>query len=356
MNFKDIFSFRKALHSIPEFSLEEVETRKAIVGKLNTYSNLEVHDMGLFIYAVYHGADKRPPVAFRADFDAVMGKNGRPGHYCGHDGHTAALVAFAEYVNETKPERTVYFLFQPAEETGAGAKLCTEFIKENNIGEIYGIHNIPGYKEGTVILIQNTFACASCGLELTFKGAQSHAAYPEEGKNPALIIADVIRFVSEVSNRESEGLLLVTVIGCEIGSNSYGVSAGEGVLRLTVRGENPEEFESLLSEIKEYAESLADKNGIECSVRELEKFPATVNYNSNISVTEECAIRVGADYIYRKEPFRWSEDFGHYLNICKGAFIGIGAGEKCPGLHTDDYEFPDEIIKPIVELYSELVK
>lgn len=66
-----------------------------------------------------------------------------------------------------------------------GAAICASLIEEKNIGEIYGFHNLPGYHCGEVVLLNHTFACASTGLEIKFQGKQSHAAYPENGRNPA---------------------------------------------------------------------------------------------------------------------------------------------------------------------------
>ena len=118
-------------------------------------------------------------VAFRADYDALALPEGGAAHLCGHDGHASALCGAAllleQQVKEGRdPGRNVYFLFQPAEETGAGAAPCCELFDKEEIEEIYGAHNLPGFAFGEVYTKEGTFACGSEGPDLTF----SRKAHP----------------------------------------------------------------------------------------------------------------------------------------------------------------------------------
>ena len=377
---------RKMLHAIPETAFSEKKTKKMLIDSLKRLDGIEIHDCGEWFYAVYMGSSEAPMIAFRADMDAVAGEDGLPGHFCGHDGHAAVLAAFAEYLSEWRPERSVCMIFQPAEEIGKGALLCREVLKKYEISEIYGFHNIPGYPVDTVVLCPGTFACASTGMEITVVGSPSHAAYPEDGKNPADVIAELIMECEslkkggrqksgrvgkketedcepeaenvrngEQKNKRYEGLTLVTVIGAEIGSDAYGVSASKGVLRLTVRGEYGHEFRELVHTVSAKAEKLSAVQGMNCYVRLIDEFPATENTAANVMRVENAAERAGLAVLYRSEPFRWSEDFGYYLQELPGAYFGVGAGEKHSQLHTRNYEFPDEIMEGVLKLYEQLV-
>jgi metal-dependent amidase/aminoacylase/carboxypeptidase family protein len=259
-------------------------------------------------------------------------------------------------LSDCRPKKAVYLIFQPAEEIGEGAKLCRQLLKEEGIAEIYGFHNIPSFPRGSVLVREGTFACASTGLELTWTGEPSHAAYPENGKNPAAAVAQLILWIRERLKMSHEGVLLCTVIGAEIGSSAYGVSAGEAVLRLTVRGENPEEFDRLLTEIREEADRLADGDGMQLSAREIERFPATVNASYGILRVREAALQADHAVIDLKQPMRWSEDFGYYLEEAGGAFFGIGDGEEYPQLHTQQYSFPDEILPDALAMFAALAE
>lgn len=353
----EITQLRKVLHENPELSMKEYKTKEILKQYLQVNTELKIVDRESWFYAEYKaGAGERSgigAIAFRADMDAVEGRDKTAGHYCGHDGHSAILAGFGKVISERKPDRDVYLIFQPAEETGKGAALCRELLEEKNITEIYGFHNIPGYERGKVLLRKGTFACASVGLEIKVCGTPSHAAYPEYGKNPAFVLASLVMELPQFL-KSRRGMLLATVIGVEIGSDSYGVSASQGVLRLTVRGEYEEEFERLVDGISTAARTYSEEEGMQCAIRQIERFPATENTPDCVKKAEQAAKKAGLSACYLEEPMRWSEDFGYYLQERKGAFLGIGDGERYPQLHTEEFEFPDEIAPFVLKLYCEL--
>lgn len=347
---------QQRLHTCPELAFHENRTRKEIQDFLKRETKLETVSRGLWLYAKHTGNSRGKRLAFRADFDAVCGGSGAPGHYCGHDGHTAILCAFAKYISDVQPEDTVYLIFQPAEETGQGAALCCELLKEAQIERIYGFHNIPGQPLGAMLLRDGTFACASTGLEIRLVGKPSHAAYPEDGCNPAAAIASLILGVERMAAKPHRGMLLGTVIGAELGGEAYGVSAGEGILRLTIRGEYQDEFESFLGDIRAFAEQLAREQGLRAAFREIERFPATQNHAPAVVDLRRAAERAGLPIVQLAEPFRWSEDFGLYLKQTEGAFFGVGDGENHPQLHTENYRFPKEIIPAALAAFRVLLE
>jgi metal-dependent amidase/aminoacylase/carboxypeptidase family protein len=258
-------------------------------------------------------------------------------------------------LSEKKTKRDVYLIFQPAEETGQGAVLCRSLLQEKQIGEIYGFHNIPGYEQGKVLLRKGTFACASTGLEITLYGTPSHAAYPEYGKNPSYLLSRLVLDLPEMLNRTHKGMLLATVIGMETGSDSYGVAASKGILRLTVRGEYEEEFEELLKNIREKVQLYAHGEEMQYHIREIERFPAVNNTSECVMKLEQAALHADLRTAYLAEPMRWSEDFGYYLREIRGAFFGIGDGTDYPQLHTEDFQFPDAIIPAVLKVYNGLL-
>ena len=355
MNINMIKELRRTLHSIPEPSMKEVKTKRLLMDFLRSHTGLEIVDRGAWFYAYYQGQDTEHAIAFRADYDAVVCQDGCARHLCGHDGHSAILVGFALELERIAPRRSVYLIFQPGEETGQGASLCSSLIDECNITEIYGIHNIPGYTQNEVLLLDGTFACASTGMEISIQGSPAHAAYPQQGKNPALLMADLITYMDALVNGEHHGIVLGTVIGIEAGSCSYGMSADRGILRLTLRAEYQEEYDELVGKIRERAEQQAKEQGMTCTIRLIEPFPATINHPLSVHKVRTVARSQGLSITIPKEPFRWSEDFGYYLQKSEGAFLGIGCGEEHAGLHTADYEFDDAIIGTVINIYEGLL-
>lgn len=351
-----IKELRKKLHNIPEPSMQEYKTKQLLMGFLRRNTDLHIVDRGKWFYVHYKGNDARNSIAFRADYDAVVCQDGCARHLCGHDGHSAILAGFALELEKIAPDQDVYLIFQPGEETGKGACICSDLIEECSIKEIYGIHNIPGYAQNEILLLEGTFACASTGMEIRIQGSPAHAAYPEQGKNPALVISDIITYMDTVVREMDHGIVLGTVIGIDLGSNSYGVSADCGTLRLTVRAEYQEEYDELVKKVKDRAELKSMENGMNCSIRFIEPFPATVNHAACVNKVKTAARSLGLRVTVPKEPFRWSEDFGYYLQKTKGAFWGVGTGRECSGLHTAEYEFNDEIIGTVIELYKRVLE
>ena len=351
----EIIELRRQLNNTAEVSMKEKETKKALIGFIKDKTeSLEIVDRGEWFYVFKQGKVHDNAIAFRADFDAVLCEDGCARHLCGHDGHSAALCGFALWLDENEVNRDVYLIFQPGEETGQGAVICAPFLDEKKIKEIYGFHNIPGREANTVMLLDKTFACASTGLEIKLTGEESHAAYPENGNNPALVVSEIILHMDETVKQKHNGVVLGTVIGIDLGSKSYGVSAGCGTLRLTLRAEYQNEFDEFVNKIENLAKKLAGENGLGCEIRRIEEFPATVNAAKCSVKVRDAAESMGIRVITPKEPFRWSEDFGHYLKKIDGAFFGVGIGEDHTGLHTADYEFNDEIIGTVIEIYKYL--
>lgn len=350
-----IIELRNELHENAEPSLRETNTKKILLAFIRNHTNLEVRDCGLWFYAVYRADSNAKNIAFRADFDAVMCSDGKARHLCGHDGHSACLAGAAIRIEQTAPHINVYFIFQPAEETGEGAVLCCELFEKCRIDAIYGFHNIPSFAEKEVLLLPHTFACASTGMEISLTGRQSHAAYPEQGYNPAVAISRLVLYMDSLLKKPHDGIVLGTVIGIETGSTAYGVSAGEGVLRLTLRAEHQKEYDDLCDSIAAYAMQTAAEEKLLCSIRKTEEFPATVNDAGSTEKVRKAAEHLGLSVRYPEEPFRWSEDFGHYLLHTKGAFFGVGCGTEYAGLHTEHYCFQDSIIETVIRLFTEIV-
>lgn len=346
---------RLSLHEIPEPSMKEIQTKQRLMDFLRSETSLEVIDKGSWFYVKYSCPNANDTIAFRADFDAVTGADGKSRHLCGHDGHAAVLATFAKWVSDTRPDSNVILLFQPGEESGEGAKICRQLFDCESVDEIYAFHNIPGRKEGALLYRHGTFACASVGLEISLHGKPAHAAYPETGVNPADTIAELILYIKRKISKPHRGMVLSTVIGIDAGSDSYGVSAYEGTLRLTVRAEYAEEFSEILGDISAKVKELSEKADLIYDVKEHEAFPATENADDCV---DHIALAAEKHNLYSEElehPFRWSEDFGWYLQTKRGAFFGIGAGENWPELHTESYEFNDNIIASALAAFQAIL-
>lgn len=247
--------------------------------------------------------------------------------------------------------RSVFLLFQGAEETGAGAALCCELFDREKVDEIYGAHNLPGFPFGAVLTRAGTFACASRGVTIHFVGKPAHAAYPETGISPAPAVGQLLVDLPALAAPEQyRGITLCTVIGAQMGEKAFGAAAESAELWLTLRGEHDDDLARLRRSVLTRAQELAHKNHLEFSFEEQDIFPAT----ENDALCASRVMRVCRGTLLH-DPMRWSEDFGHYLHRCRGAFFGVGAGEDHPQIHTEHYEYPDTLLEPTVEAFRALL-
>lgn len=357
---KDLYNkakgLRSVLHENAEVSNMEYKTKIILMDYLRDNTSVEIHDIGQWFYA-YRKADipTERSIAFRADIDAVKIGEDNIGHYCGHDGHSATLATFLELIDKHKISKNVYAVFENAEETGDGALKCAEFLNSINIDEVYGYHNIPGAKEGTILLKEGTFACASNGMIVRFNGAVSHAAYPESGHNPSFAFGKLINYIEELNLDKKDYVEFITIVGTKMGDKTFGVSCGDGELYLTLRSEIEESLNLLNQKIINKANELALQYSLKFEYEMIEPFPETRNHLENVQKLKNILLSKEIHFDEIIEPFHWSEDFGHFLKLNKGAFFGVGNGYDSCDLHTVGYEFNDRIIPIVWMVYINLL-
>jgi amidohydrolase len=358
-------ALRAELHELAERSGAEKRTKARLMEFLRAYTSLRLVDEGPWFAAIHRetgtfGSDFIETVAFRADMDALPALSGAGEgavHLCGHDGHCAALAGLGLLLEGKKLGRNIVLIFQHAEETGEGGKICAAALEKYAVGRVYALHNIPGHKEGAVLLRNGTFTCASLGMTITMTGAPSHAAHPEQGRNPGFAAARLIDALPELTRPDRyRGLTMATLIGADIGGKAFGSAAAHAEVRLTLRAWHDGDLEALKTALENTARTEAAPDGVEVSVSYSDIFPATVNDSDALEQLKHACRLAGLDSIELPEPIRWSEDFGWYGAHAKTAMAGIGAGENWPPLHTTDYEFNDNILPAALALYMRLAE
>ena len=355
---------RHELHRYPELSNREEGTKQRLMAFLRTHTKMEVVDRGPWFYAVHRGAPHGDRLAFRADMDALpidetielpYGST-VPGvsHKCGHDGHCAALAAFAMAVDRCGCDNTVYCIFQHAEETGDGAKECVALVEEENIRAVYGWHNQCSFPLGEVAVREDTMQCASKGMSMYFEGIPAHASDPGVGRNPAMAIARLIRGLPDLYRAEDyEGLVLCTVIHVEIGEEAFGTSASKGVLRITIRGENEWEMDRLERRVDALAYGLAAEYGLNYHTAFCDVFPETRNHKESVDALRAVCRELSIPVHTMPHPERSSEDFGHFTKVAKGVYFFLGNGNDISH-HTTPFDFPDALLGTAVEIFCRL--
>ena len=357
----NIKKLRAKLHMCPELAGNEKQTVDTIECFLRRYTSLTVVRYDDWLLALHREYPEKPPIAFRADMDAIPVEGGGARHGCGHDGHSALLCGLALAIEGKKLGREVFLIFQGAEETGEGAQRIINHwwskMSLPGMARIYALHNIPGFPTGSVLMRKGCFACASCGLIVRVKGRPSHAAYPDEGINPAEALSRLTLAVPELvdaARGQSDRLLMATIVGLNAGGENFGVSAAEGELCLTLRGYAQADVEKLIGAVRARAQAECGAEGLSCEFELRDEFPDTTNDDAAYDEALARFRAAGLEVIELPEPMRWSEDFGWFLKRCPGVYFGIGAGVGRPGLHTADYMFNDTIISPALKALCSL--
>ena len=196
---QNIIELRYLLHENAELSGKEVKTNEILNSFLeNLHPDVHVRNIGGYgIAVIFKGKKPGKRVLIRGDIDALNIPEGdrHCSHRCGHDGHASIIAGLAQRLSEKRPEKgEVVLLFQPAEETGQGAKriIADPLFEQIKPDVAFALHNIPGYPKNKVLLRKGCFAAGSLGLKLMFDGVTAHASQPETGHSPQHILSALI--------------------------------------------------------------------------------------------------------------------------------------------------------------------
>jgi len=358
--------FRHNLHKNPELTWQETDTAKSI---------REVLDEHNIVYKTYAGTgtvgllaqDKKGPhIALRGDIDAlpleektdVSYKSTKPKcmHACGHDGHTATLMAAAIWLkqNEDKLQNPVSLVFQPAEEGGHGAKKMIEEGCLDGVDMIFGWHNWPAIKFGQAVCPDGTVMAGNGTFHITLKGLGGHSSQPELCRDPVLAASAVTVALQQIVSRQvaPQDTAVVSVTSIDAKSELT-VIPDKAKIEGSIRVPNEEIKAKVFKKIKEISENVATAYNVDVDVELRDRYGATINHKEQASkVREVLKETLGENWQSPiATPIMASEDFSYYLNTIPGAFALIGSddGEEKhqKACHNVYYDFNDKLIKPV---------
>jgi hippurate hydrolase len=280
-------------------------------------------------------------------------------HACGHDGHTAMLLAAAKHLARHRNfDGTVYLVFQPAEEGGGGAR---EMIKDGLFEKfpmeaMFGAHNWPGMKAGQFAVKTGPVFASSNEFKITLKGKGSHAAMPHLGVDPVPAACQLVTAFQTIISRNKRpidpGVISVTMIHAGEATN---VVPDSVVMEGTVRTFTLELLDLLERRMKDMTEQLAGAFELTAEFEFRRNYPPTINHAAETDfVRRVLTDMVGADNVQEFEPTMGAEDFSYYLLDKPGCYFLIGNGDgshRVGGhgmgpcmLHNPSYDFNDELI------------
>lgn len=365
-----IASVRRDLHAHPELCYQEVRTADVVAGKLTEWG-IPIH-RGLgttgVVGIVKNGSSDRA-VGLRADMDALpvtelntfAHASQHPGkmHACGHDGHTAMLLAAAQHLAKHRNfDGTVYLIFQPAEEGGGGAR---EMMKEGLFEQfpmeaVFGMHNWPGMKVGQFAVSPGPAMASSNEFVITIRGKGGHAALPHTGIDPVPVACEMVQAFQTIITRNKKptdaGVISVTMIH---GGEATNVIPDTCTLKGTVRTFSLEVLDLIETRMRKIAEHVSAAHDTECDFYFHRNYPPTINSAAEANFARRVmAGIVGEENVLVQDPAMTAEDFSFMLLEKPGAYAFIGNGDgshrdvhhgggPCM-LHNASYDFNDDLI------------
>jgi amidohydrolase len=367
-----VATIRRDLHAHPELCFQEKRTSDVIAQALTDWG-IPIHrglgTTGVVGIVKGTAGNSTRAIGLRADIDALpmtehntfahASQHAGRMHACGHDGHTAMLLAAAKHFSKHRDfDGTVYLVFQPAEEGGGGAR---EMIKDGlfklfPMEAIFGAHNWPGMAVGQFALKNGPCFASSNEFKITIRGKGSHAAMPHLGIDPVPVACQIVQAFQTIVSRNKQpidpGVISVTMIHTGEATN---VVPDSCEMQGTVRTFTVELLDLFEKRMREVVEHTCAAFGAECDFEFKRNYPPTINHPAETAfVRQVMAEVVGPENVQEFEPTMGAEDFSYFLQEKPGCYFLIGNGDgshRVGGhglgpcmLHNPSYDFNDELI------------
>ena len=374
----EMVALRQTLHANPELGFEEHQTSELVASQLERWGYVVHRGVGRtgVVATLQNGQGKR--LGLRADMDALpitelthlpyASRNAGLMHACGHDGHTATLLAAARVLGITRAfSGTLTFIFQPAEEGlgGAQAMLDDGLFERFPCDALYAFHNAPGYAAGLLGFRPGVIYSSSDTAIITVHGQGGHGAKPHQAVDPILVASYLVIALQSIVSREVDpNELAIITVGAFLAGQAPNVIPASAELRLTVRARSEAVRAQLRERITAMAQQLAAAHGARAEVDYRWRYPVTINdigattFAANVARTF-----VGESGLIPSLPAGLpSDDFGLMLKQVPGSYFVVGngtgtaLGEGGCMVHNAGYDFNDRILPSTASFFVTLAQ
>ncbi|MEQ9411715.1 MAG: M20 family metallopeptidase [Fuerstiella sp.] len=371
--YQQLVEMRRDLHRHPELSWQEFRTADRICAFLDGYDIPYRRGIaGTGIIAEIPGKRTDRFVALRGDMDALpvheetglefASEADGMMHACGHDGHTTMVLGAAVLLRHERLPVSVRLIFQPAEETGLGAKKMIEEGALEGVAMIFGGHVDRHYDAGSIAVTEGPVNASTDQFEIEVRGAGGHAARPHEAVDPVVVGSLLVMALQTIVSREVDPAhpSVVTVGEFQAGT-APNVLASQAVLRGTIRAQDPTVRQHLKMSIRRIADSIAMLHDTTVNVAIHEGTPPVINSEQMVHLAREAAVStVGEDRVVRMRTANMGgEDFGFYLQQVPGCYVRFGSvvpGKEGYPAHSSRFDFDEQALAVGAAYFSEVAR
>lgn len=366
-NYSDYVNWRRTFHQFPELSDKEYETTKRLKRILESF-DITILDVPLETGLVAEIGRGEPVIAVRTDIDALpineqvvhefTSTNEGVMHACGHDIHMASILGVATQLKELENELSgrVRILFQASEELGHGAIKLSETGVLKNVKAVLGFHNYPSLDIGEFAIKSGVITSAVDRFEFHIQGKGAHAAKPEQGNDPVIVVGQLINSLQSIVSRNLSAFdSAVVTIGEVSCGNTWNVIADQAYIQGTVRSFDSKKRQLIKQRMKEISDRLSLAFNVDIKFEYTQLPGAVVNDETLTQQAIEAAKEVGYNIQMMEEPLTIGEDFSGYTKDYPGVFAIIGSNSEYD-LHHPKYDPDERILEKVPTYFVTLVK
>lgn len=359
----EMIDLRHRIHAHPELGFEEFATSDLVAERLQAWGYTVHRGLGgTGVVAQMQVGDGGKRLGLRADMDALPihettglpYQSTIPGkmHACGHDGHTAMLLAAAKHLaRERRFSVTLNLIFQPAEEGLGGAKKMLDegLFEQFPCDAVFAMHNMPGFPAGKLGFLPGPFMASSDTVIVEVQGRGGHGAVPHKAIDPVVVCAQIVIALQTIVSRNVLPLdMAIITVGAIHAGEAPNVIPDRAQMRLSVRALKPEVRDLLETRIQEVVHAQAAVFGATATIDYQRRYPVLVNDDRMTAFARGIAREwVGdANLIADMRPLTGSEDFAFLLEQRPGCYLIIGNGDGEGGcmVHNPGYDFNDAVL------------
>lgn len=363
---------RRYLHAHPELSGQEFETCRYLKEQLEAMGLELLNYEEPNIVALLRGTIGEKTIALRADIDAlpIQEENNMPyaskvpgvGHMCGHDGHTAILLAVAKYLSKHRGEvkHNILFIFQSSEEMPpSGAEKLVQEGVTDEFDVIFGLHLMSAVPKGLFGMCHGPMMASSDDFDIFIQGQGGHGSSPHETIDPTYIAGHLLIALQSIISRRINPIepAVLSVGQVKAGSN-YNIIADHAYINGTFRTFSEENRQFIMKELTLLATTLAASFGATAEVKFIPGTPPVVNDLEVSAFMEEVIKKVYGEERFALIPkVMGSEDFAFYVEKKQGAYILVGMGGEKSAYphHHPKFDIDEEEIATAIDLFLQLV-